>query len=180
MSVQENVLNFGKQGLERLAAFPQPPPAPIGPVFTESVSKLLPPDEISLERFNSEYLQRHSGEPGKVLAAARVMKVLDAPIGSVEETVFGVFGEGSQLDISVRIFFVFCFDPPSIATYGYASIVTDCTLSPRIFDLDFFVARRRVQAKMSSQIRAFNCFQGSERPGSAQRAGVSRPSSKPS
>ncbi|PPQ74842.1 hypothetical protein CVT26_005222 [Gymnopilus dilepis] len=88
---------------QRIAAFPQPPPAPIGPVFTESVSKLLPPDEISMERFNSEYLQRHSGEPAKVLAAARVMKVLDAPIGSVEETVFGVFGEGSQLDISTAL-----------------------------------------------------------------------------
>ncbi|KAF8899782.1 NMDA receptor-regulated protein 1a [Gymnopilus junonius] len=92
----------------RLASFPHAPPAPIGDVFAESLSKLLPEelreDGVSLETFNSQYLQRWGGDAKKVLAAARVMRMLDSvPLENVEETVFGIFGEGVDVDVPTAL-----------------------------------------------------------------------------
>jgi len=84
-------------------ALPQQPPAPIGPVFTEAVAKLVP-GELSLETLNSQYLQRHSTDPLAVLAAAKVQRKLDVPLADVENTVFGLFGDDVKLSIPVRPF----------------------------------------------------------------------------
>ncbi|KAF7323856.1 hypothetical protein MKEN_00606900 [Mycena kentingensis (nom. inval.)] len=64
---------------------------PASPLISELATKLLP-EEVSLETFNSQYLQRHATEPAAVLAAAKVLAILDAPREQVEETVFSALG----------------------------------------------------------------------------------------
>ncbi|KAF8180397.1 NMDA receptor-regulated protein 1-domain-containing protein [Pholiota molesta] len=86
----------------RAAALPQTPPAPIGPVFTEALSNLIPA-EVSLETFNSQYLQRHSTDGKAVLAAARVLRRLEAPLAEVESVLFGLFAQDVQLEIHTCI-----------------------------------------------------------------------------
>ncbi|RDB27479.1 N-alpha-acetyltransferase 16, NatA auxiliary subunit [Hypsizygus marmoreus] len=87
------------------SALPQQPPAPIGSVFTEALSKLLP-EEVSLDTYNSQYLQRHSSSPRAVLAAAKVAHALQAPLPDVEATVFSTFGPDIKLDIPTALLFV--------------------------------------------------------------------------
>jgi hypothetical protein len=90
------------QFLSTAAALPQTPPAPIGPVFTEALSNLIPA-EVSLETFNSQYLQRHSTNGKAVLATARVLRRLEAPLVEVESVLFGLFAQDVQLEIYVRL-----------------------------------------------------------------------------
>lgn len=82
------------------AGLPQTPPAPIGPVFTDAVAKLVP-SEISLETFNSQYLQRHSTQPRAVLAAAKALRILQSPLAEIEEAVFALFAESVKLVVTV-------------------------------------------------------------------------------
>ena len=82
------------------SSLPQSPPAPIGPVFVDAVSKLLP-DELSLDTFNSLYLQRHPTDPQATLAVAKVSHQLKAPRDEVETLVFALLGAQVQLNIPV-------------------------------------------------------------------------------
>ncbi|KAF5383319.1 hypothetical protein D9615_004982 [Tricholomella constricta] len=83
---------------QAVQALPQQLPAPIGPLVTEALAKLLP-DEVSLDTYNGQCLQRHSSEPLAVLAAAKVAHALEAPLQEVEEIVFGTLREDSKLDV---------------------------------------------------------------------------------
>ena len=85
------------------SSLPQSPPAPIGPVFVDAVSKLVP-DELSLDTFNSLYLQRHSTDSRANLAAAKVSHKLKAPRDEVETLVFALFAPQVQLNIPVSEF----------------------------------------------------------------------------
>lgn len=87
------------------SALPQQPPAPIGPIFTEAVAKLIP-EEVSLETFNSVYLQQNGSDAKAHLAVAQVLKMLDAPLGEIESTIFGVLKEGVEVDVKVLSPFV--------------------------------------------------------------------------
>ena len=62
------------------------------------------PSEVSLETFNSQYLQRHATEGRAVLAAARVLRRVEAPPAEVENVLFSLLGASVKLDINVRIF----------------------------------------------------------------------------
>jgi hypothetical protein len=61
------------------------------------------PEEISLETYNSQYLQKHSSSGSAVLAAAKVSRMLGAPREEVEAVLFTTFAAESQLDIKVGI-----------------------------------------------------------------------------
>lgn len=82
------------------SSLPQSPPAPIGPVFVDAVSKLVP-DKLSLDTFNSLYLQRHPTDPRANLAAAKVSHKLMAPRDEVETLVFSLLEGQVQLTIPV-------------------------------------------------------------------------------
>jgi N-alpha-acetyltransferase 15/16, NatA auxiliary subunit len=69
--------------------------------LTESLSSVLP-DEISLETFNSQYLQKHSRSAGAVLATAQVSQKLDAAREEVEVVLFRTLETDVQLDIKVK------------------------------------------------------------------------------
>lgn len=85
---------------QRASALPQQPPAPIGPIFVDAVAKLIP-EEVSLETFNSVYLQRNGSDAKAHLAVAQVLKMLDASLGEIESTIFGILREGVEVDIKV-------------------------------------------------------------------------------
>lgn len=84
------------------SSLPQSPPSPIGPVFVDAVSKLVP-DELSLDTFNSLYLQRHSTDPQANLAAAKVSHKLKAPRHEVETLVFALLEGQVQLNIPTAL-----------------------------------------------------------------------------
>lgn len=69
-------------------------------MFVDAVSKLVP-DELSLDTFNSLYLQRHYTDPQANLAVAKVSHKLKAPRDEVETHVFGLLAAQVQLNISV-------------------------------------------------------------------------------
>ncbi|CAK5272671.1 unnamed protein product [Mycena citricolor] len=64
-------------------------------LLKDSVAKLLPTD-VSLEAFNSQYLQRHSTSAPAVLAVSKVSAKLGAP---ADETVFSVFNPDVTLTV---------------------------------------------------------------------------------
>jgi len=79
-------------------ALPQQPPSPIGPLFNEALAQLLP-EELSLETYNSQYLQRHSTSVPAIFAAAEVLHNLQSPLGEIEATIFTVLGTEAKLDV---------------------------------------------------------------------------------
>ncbi|KAF8886487.1 NMDA receptor-regulated protein 1-domain-containing protein [Infundibulicybe gibba] len=80
----------------------QPPPSPIGPVFMDIKTTLFP-DNLSIETFNSQYLQRHSTSAPAILASARVLQKLKAPPEEIDDTVFLTLKEDVVLDLKVAI-----------------------------------------------------------------------------
>jgi peptide alpha-N-acetyltransferase len=59
---------------------------------------------MSLETFNSQYLQRYSTSAPAILAAAKVSRKLDAPGEEVEAVVFAALEESVDLDIKACVF----------------------------------------------------------------------------
>lgn len=89
----------------------QTPPAPIGPAFLEGVKQLGVPDEnqVSLETYNQQYLQKHSVEetgsanPEAVLACAKAMRILGASTSEVEELLLGVLRFDKNGGLTVQL-----------------------------------------------------------------------------
>ncbi|KAI0084740.1 NMDA receptor-regulated protein 1-domain-containing protein [Irpex rosettiformis] len=81
-----------------VSSLPQPPPAPIGPALTESLQSLLP-DEVALETFNSQYLQKHPGDSRAALAFAKALRVLQTPLEEIENVLFDQLRPENTLDI---------------------------------------------------------------------------------
>lgn len=85
-------------------------PPPVASVFSEARAKLLPSEEaLSLDTYNSHYLQRCSTSPPAILATAKVAHVLlQAPLVEVESLVFTTFEDVARqaLDISTAVMFV--------------------------------------------------------------------------
>lgn len=69
-------------------------------MFVDAVSKLLP-DELTLDTFNSLYLQRHSTDPQATLAVAKASHKCKAPRDEVETLVFSLLEAQMQLNIPV-------------------------------------------------------------------------------
>jgi len=83
---------------QTLTSLPQLPPEPIGPLVTDALSNLLP-TELSLETFNSQYLQRNASSPRATLAVAHVAHKLGAPEEELNDMVFSVLNPHIKLDI---------------------------------------------------------------------------------
>lgn len=81
-----------------LSSAQEQPAELVGPVVTAALTNLLP-DELSLELFNSQYLQRHSTDARAILASAKVSRLLNAPKDEVESAVFAALNPDVQLDI---------------------------------------------------------------------------------
>lgn len=78
----------------------QKPSEAVANVVAAEITKLLP-DEVSLEAFNSQYLQQHSSRADAVLASARVSRMLDAPREEVEASLFNALNAGVELKLEV-------------------------------------------------------------------------------
>ena len=88
--------------LSQVSSLPQEPPAPIGPVLSKAVSK-LPPSEVALDTFNSQYLQKHPGSPRATLAFAKALKILGAPVEEIESSLLNLTHPEANLDVKVRL-----------------------------------------------------------------------------
>jgi len=73
--------------------------SPIGPVFIESLGTLIP-ESITLETFNSQYLQRHHSDAKALLAVGRVLQMLESPLTEIENTIFSIFDV--EVDLKVN------------------------------------------------------------------------------
>ena len=87
-----------------VSSLPQQPPAPIGPVLSQTISQLLPA-EVTLDTYNSQYLQRHPGSPRAAFAFAKALRALDAPIEEIESSLFGLLHPEANLDIKVSLIY---------------------------------------------------------------------------
>ena len=111
-----------------VSALPQPPPTPIGPILNEWLTTLFP-EELSIDTFNSQYLQRHSTSAPAVLAVANVSWMLDASREELETILFATLDENVQLDIKVGRFAA--HDAQSKTSYLH---FLDCNGSHSLFD----------------------------------------------
>lgn len=80
---------------------------PVKSVFEEAVKKLYAAD-LSVETFNSHYLQKHSQDPKAVIAAARALRLLKAPVDEVDNAIFSLLGGDAKLGVKVRIYSPLC------------------------------------------------------------------------
>ena len=62
---------------------------------------VLKPVALSLDAFNTQYLQSHASGLA-ILACAKVLRMLDAPRDEVESLLFTALGEGTALRVEVR------------------------------------------------------------------------------
>ncbi|KAJ3822659.1 NMDA receptor-regulated protein 1-domain-containing protein [Lentinula raphanica] len=85
-----------------VSSLPEAIPPPVGPVFNETLDKILP-EGVALETYNSQYLQTHSTSANAILAAAQASRVLGAPLQEVEDLLFTALGDGVQLDIKTAL-----------------------------------------------------------------------------
>jgi peptide alpha-N-acetyltransferase len=60
----------------------------------------LATDEMTPEAYNVHYLQRHSGNAGAVLGAAKALQILGGPRDEVEGIVFGILNP--EVDLSLK------------------------------------------------------------------------------
>ncbi|KAI0727501.1 NMDA receptor-regulated protein 1-domain-containing protein [Fomitopsis betulina] len=77
---------------------PETSPEPVGPVVKDALAKLLPV-EVSLEHFNTQYLQKHSTDGRAILASVKVSRLLNAPADQVESSIFAVFNPETTFDL---------------------------------------------------------------------------------
>ena len=85
-------------------SFSEKPSEQVMSTASSAILKLLP-DEVSLEVFNSQYLQRHSARADAVFAAAKVSRILGASREEVEVSVFNVLNADVELRLEVRSYF---------------------------------------------------------------------------
>ncbi|KAF7289948.1 hypothetical protein MIND_01370000 [Mycena indigotica] len=77
------------------------PPETQGAALLSEIASRLLPDQVSIEVFNSQYLQSHSEDSAAVLAVANVLVALKSPLDQVEETLFTAFN--ASLDIKTAL-----------------------------------------------------------------------------
>ncbi|EPQ53593.1 N-terminal acetyltransferase A, auxiliary subunit [Gloeophyllum trabeum ATCC 11539] len=83
----------------RKRALPSASAPALEPVVSASLQELIP-DTVSLETYNSQYLQRHSTSPKAILASARALRRLEAPVEEIENTVFSLLN--AEIEVTVK------------------------------------------------------------------------------
>ncbi|KAF8271885.1 NMDA receptor-regulated protein 1-domain-containing protein [Lactarius quietus] len=83
-------------------SLPLQPPAPVGTVISDALATLAT-DEMTSEAYNAQYLQRHSGNAGAVLGAAKALQILGGPRDEVEGIVFGTLNPDIDLPIKTAL-----------------------------------------------------------------------------
>ena len=79
---------------------PLPPPAPVETAISDALATIAT-DEMTLEAYNVQYLQRHSGNAGAVLGAAKGLQILGGSRDEVEGIVFGILNP--EVDLSLKV-----------------------------------------------------------------------------
>lgn len=58
---------------------------------------------MTLDTFNSQFLQKHPGSPRGTLAFSKALKILGAPLEEIEGSLFGLLHDEANLDVKVQI-----------------------------------------------------------------------------
>ncbi|TFK49358.1 N-terminal acetyltransferase A, auxiliary subunit [Heliocybe sulcata] len=74
----------------------------IRPAVIASVQELIP-DEMSLDTYNSQYLQTHTTSANAILSCARASHRLEAPLAEIEDLVFTLFHADVDLDVKTSL-----------------------------------------------------------------------------
>ncbi|KAJ3799767.1 NMDA receptor-regulated protein 1-domain-containing protein [Lentinula aff. detonsa] len=85
-----------------VSVLPEPMPPPVGPIFIETLGKILSED-VSLETYNSQFLQNHSTSAQAILAAAQTSRVVGAPLQEVEDLIFTTLRDEVRLDVKTAL-----------------------------------------------------------------------------
>ncbi|KAJ3482804.1 hypothetical protein NLI96_g6742 [Meripilus lineatus] len=85
-----------------ISSLSKPPADPVGSVLSSTLDKLLP-DGVSLETYNSQYLQKHSTSAPQILAVAQSLHILVSPLKEVEDTALQVLGPDVQMDLKTAV-----------------------------------------------------------------------------
>ncbi|KAI0634817.1 NMDA receptor-regulated protein 1a [Trametes polyzona] len=86
----------------RWSSLSEKPSETVSTVVSSTLSKLVP-DEVSLELFNSQYLQKHSSRAEAVLGVAKAARILGAPREEVENTIFTVLNTDVDLNLETAL-----------------------------------------------------------------------------
>ncbi|KAH8102267.1 NMDA receptor-regulated protein 1a [Cristinia sonorae] len=87
---------------KRVSSLSQPPPEPIGSVVKAAVTELIP-EEVSLETYNSQYVQHHSTSGKAILTSTKVLQILGSPVSEIESAAFGSLNPEVTLDIETAL-----------------------------------------------------------------------------
>ena len=77
-------------------------PQPIASVVSSALTKLLPGD-LTLETFNSQYLQHKSTSALATLSSAEALFILKSPLEEIENTVFCLLAPETDTDIKLNL-----------------------------------------------------------------------------
>ncbi|KAI0747030.1 NMDA receptor-regulated protein 1a [Daedaleopsis nitida] len=86
----------------RWSSLEHKPSEAVGTAASTAIAQLLP-DEVSLEVFNSQYLQQHSSRGDAMLAAAKVAQTLGASREEVEASLFNVLNAEVELKLETAL-----------------------------------------------------------------------------
>lgn len=121
-------------------------PEQIKSVLDESVAALKPA-EVTLDTFNSQYLQRDASSAAAILGSAKVLRILDAPTEEVESLLFTTLKDDVRLRLEVRRCFYHLFQ--LFKPCGVLSLVlTGCARDSVLPAPDPIAARGRIPDSM--------------------------------
>ncbi|TFK86666.1 N-terminal acetyltransferase A, auxiliary subunit [Polyporus arcularius HHB13444] len=86
----------------RWTSLEQKPSEAVAIAVSVAITKLLP-DEVSLEAFNSQYLQRQISRADAILAFAQVTRLLGAPREEVEAAIFNALNADVDLKLDTAV-----------------------------------------------------------------------------
>ena len=129
-----------------------------------AIAKLLP-GEVSLEVFNSQYLQQHSSRADAILAAAKVSRTLGAPREEVEASAFNALNADVEIKLEVRsLTSPYLTLPPEVLTWPIAPrLPSQPSPSSTKFNLQGQTSSER-RAKESSSCRRCSYLQTNSLP----------------
>jgi len=83
-------------------SLPSPPPSSVGSVIGGALETLIT-SEMTLEAYNTQYLQRHSVKAQAVLGAARGLQILGSPSDEIEGVILGILNPETDLSLKTAL-----------------------------------------------------------------------------
>lgn len=128
--------------------------------MSTSIAKLLP-DEVSLEVFNSQYLQKHSTRADAIFAAAQVSRTLGAAREEVESAVFNALSDSVELKLDVCL--ALALHSCQVILIPLIIVPADGSCDQHVLVRDQLAARRPVPWGLQGQVRVVDALLAARR-----------------